>query len=86
MGQDFFEFSPCFKLVWSGNSKPTLNRVDEAIRRRLNLITFTVTIPRNDREPAVHVDAEARPELGPARERRLEDLAYALEARVALAL
>ena len=51
MGQDFFEFTPHFKLVWSGNSKPTLNRVDEAIRRRLNLVPFTVTIPRAERDP-----------------------------------
>ena len=51
MGQDFFEFTPRFKLVWSGNSKPTLNRVDEAIRRRLNLVPFTVTIPRAERDP-----------------------------------
>jgi putative DNA primase/helicase len=51
MGQNFFEFSPRFKLAWSGNSKPTLNRVDEAIRRRLNLVPFTVTIPRSERDP-----------------------------------
>ena len=50
MGQDFFEFVPRFKLVWSGNSKPTLNRVDEAIRRRLNLVPFVVTIPVAERD------------------------------------
>jgi putative DNA primase/helicase len=50
MGQDFFDFTPRFKLVWSGNAKPTLNRVDEAIRRRLNLVPFTVTIPRAERD------------------------------------
>ena len=51
MGMDFFSFTPRFKLVWSGNAKPTLNRVDEAIRRRLNLVPFTVTIPRTERDP-----------------------------------
>ena len=50
MQQDFFDFVPRFKLVWSGNAKPTLNRVDEAIRRRLNLVPFTVTIPKAERD------------------------------------
>jgi hypothetical protein len=39
MRQDFFTFSPAFKLWIGGNHKPGL-RVDEAIRRRLNLIPF----------------------------------------------
>ena len=45
MRQDYFEFVPQFKLVIAGNHKPGLRSVDEAIRRRLNLIPFTVTIP-----------------------------------------
>ena len=34
---------PQFKLVITGNHKPGLRSVDEAMRRRLNLIPFTVT-------------------------------------------
>jgi putative DNA primase/helicase len=51
MRQDFFEFTPQFKLVIAGNHKPGLRSVDEAIRRRLNLIPFTVTIPSAERDP-----------------------------------
>ena len=46
MRQDFFEFTPQFKLIIAGNHKPGLRSVDEAIRRRFHLIPFTVTIPR----------------------------------------
>ena len=45
MRQDFFEFLPQFKLIIAGNHKPGLRSVDEAIRRRFNLIPFTITIP-----------------------------------------
>ena len=50
MRQDFFEYIPQFKLIIAGNHKPTLRAVDEAIRRRLNLIPFTVTIPPDERD------------------------------------
>jgi putative DNA primase/helicase len=45
MRQDFFEYTPQFKLIIAGNHKPGLKSVDEAIRRRFNLIPFTVTNP-----------------------------------------
>jgi putative DNA primase/helicase len=47
---DFFDFVPELKLVIAGNHKPGLRSVDEAIRRRLHLIPFTVTIPEVDRD------------------------------------
>jgi putative DNA primase/helicase len=47
---DFFEFTPEFKLVIAGNHKPGLRSVDEAIRRRLLLIPFTITIPYAERD------------------------------------
>jgi putative DNA primase/helicase len=50
MRQDFFEFKPQFKLVIAGNHKPALRSVDEAIRRRLHLIPFSVTIPPEERD------------------------------------
>ncbi len=50
MRQDFFEFTPVFKLVIAGNHKPGLRSVDEAVRRRLHLIPFTVTIPKAERD------------------------------------
>src|SRR6266404_6097244 len=50
MRQDYFEFTPQFKLVIAGNHKPGLRSVDEAIRRRFNLIPFTVHIPPAERD------------------------------------
>jgi putative DNA primase/helicase len=50
MRQDFFEFTPQFKLLIAGNHKPGLRSVDEAIRRRFYLIPFTVTIPPEERD------------------------------------
>jgi hypothetical protein len=46
MRQDFFTYLPQFKLVIAGNHKPRLRNVDEAIRRRIDLVPFTVTIPQ----------------------------------------
>jgi putative DNA primase/helicase len=50
MRQDFFEYTPQFKLIIAGNHKPGLRSVDEAIRRRFNLIPFAVTIPPDQRD------------------------------------
>ena len=51
MRQDFFEYLPQFKLVIAGNHKPSIRNVDEAMKRRLHLIPFTVTIPPERRDP-----------------------------------
>jgi putative DNA primase/helicase len=51
MRQDLFEFKPQLKLLITGNHKPGLRSVDEAMRRRFNLIPFTVTIPPEERDP-----------------------------------
>ena len=49
--QDFFIFKPTFKICIVGNHKPSLRTIDEAIRRRIHLIPFNVTIPADDRDP-----------------------------------
>ena len=51
MRQDFFTFDPQFKLLIAGNHKPAFRNVDEALRARLHLIPFTVTIPKEKRDP-----------------------------------
>lgn len=50
MRQDFFEYMPQFKLVIAGNHKPAIRNVDEAMKRRLHLIPFTVTVPPERRD------------------------------------
>jgi putative DNA primase/helicase len=51
MRQDFFEYSPQFKLLIAGNHKPSIRNVDEAMKRRIHLVPFTITIPPEKREP-----------------------------------
>ena len=50
MRQDFFTFEPKFKLLIAGNHRPGLRNVDEAIRRRFNLVPFAVKIPAEKRD------------------------------------
>lgn len=50
MRQDYFEYVPEFKLFIAGNHKPVIRNVDEAMKRRLHLIPFTVTIPPERRD------------------------------------
>lgn len=40
MKRDFFTYTPSFKLTIVGNHKPRLRNVDEAMRRRLNIVPF----------------------------------------------
>lgn len=51
MRQDEFEFAPTFKLLFAGNHKPHLRSVDEAMRRRVHIVPFTITIPPEERDP-----------------------------------
>ena len=50
MRQDFFDYTPNFKLLISGNHKPSLSHVDKAISRRFHLIPFAVNIPDEERD------------------------------------
>lgn len=40
MRKDFFTYKPQFKLTLAGNHKPGLRNVDEAARRRFNIVPF----------------------------------------------
>jgi putative DNA primase/helicase len=51
MRQDDFEYVPKFKLWFTGNHKPGLRSVGEAMRRRVNMIPFAVIIPKDERDP-----------------------------------
>lgn len=50
MRQDFFEYRPHFKLLIIGNHKPVLRNVDEAARRRFNIIPFVHKPQTPDRQ------------------------------------
>ena len=50
MRQDFFEFTPQLTLMIAGNTQPSFKGVDEAIRSRVVLVPFAVTIPPEKRD------------------------------------
>jgi P4 family phage/plasmid primase-like protien len=50
MRQDNFSFLPQFKLIFVGNHKPQVRDVDIAMRRRIQIVPFTITPARVDKE------------------------------------
>ena len=50
MRQDDFQYTPKFRLFFSGNDKPGLRSVGEAMRRRVSMIPFGVVIPQGERD------------------------------------
>ncbi|WP_392355828.1 phage/plasmid primase, P4 family (plasmid) [Bacillus sp. A01H] len=44
--QEYFEFQPEFKVFFTTNHKPIIKGIDEGIWRRVRMIPFTVTIPK----------------------------------------
>ena len=48
--KDFFNFKPKFKLIISGNHKPSIRGNDEAIWSRLLLVPWLVRIPKEERD------------------------------------
>lgn len=58
MRQDFFEYTPQFKLLLIGNHKPTLRNVDDAARRRFNIVPFIRKPQAPDRDLEAKLSAE----------------------------
>lgn len=58
MRQDNFTFVPSFKLTIVGNHQPVLRNVDDAARRRFNIVEFTRKPARPDRELDEKLKAE----------------------------
>ena len=56
--QEFFEFSPQFKLWMYGNHKPGIRGTDYGVWRRIRLIPFTVTITDEERDPNLRAKLE----------------------------
>ncbi len=51
MREDFWEFDPTHKIIIAANHKPRIRGTDEAIWRRILLVPFEITIPRDKRDP-----------------------------------
>ena len=78
MRQDFFTYEPQFTLLVAGNHKPSFKVVDEAIRRRVQLVPFLQNIPTEERDPELPREAEGRVAGDPALDdRRLPGVAAA---------
>lgn len=58
--QRFFTYTPTFKLIVAGNHRPAFQDTGEAMRRRLHLVPFDVTIPegQRDQDLAARLEAE----------------------------
>ncbi len=50
MREDFWSFNPTHKIYLAANYKPTIEGTDTAIWRRIRLVPFTVTIPKDERD------------------------------------
>jgi putative DNA primase/helicase len=59
MRQDNFTFTPQFKLIVVGNHKPVLHNVDDAARRRFNIVPFMLKPKHPDHELERKLMAEA---------------------------
>ena len=53
MREDFWEFQPTHKVFLATNHKPVITGTDTAIWERIRLISFTVTIPQDERDTAL---------------------------------
>jgi len=62
MRQDFFEFTPQFKLIVAGNHQPRLRNVDESVVRRMVMVPFEVTIEESKRD--THLGEKLKSEAG----------------------
>ena len=58
MRQDFFEYRPQFKLAFISNHKPVLRNVDDAARRRFNIIPFVHRPSNPDKDLESRLRAE----------------------------
>lgn len=58
MRENFFTYTPQFKLLFAGNHKPKIHNLDDAMRRRFHLVPFTVTPKVRDVDLPEHLQAE----------------------------
>ncbi len=58
MRKDFFTYQPQFKLTIVGNHKPVLHNVDDAAKRRFNMVNFNLKPANTDRNLEEKLRAE----------------------------
>ncbi len=58
MHKDYFDFKPTHTLWLYGNHKPRVKGTDEGIWRRLHMIPFTNTIPKEEQRPQAELMAD----------------------------
>jgi len=68
---DFIQVRPIFSLTISGNHKPDIRGTDDGIWRRLLLVPFDVTIPKEEQIPKAEFDAMLMAEANAIFTRRL---------------
>lgn len=51
LNKGFFEFRPVFKLVLSGNHRPTISGVDYGIWRRMRIVPWPVKLEEHEKRP-----------------------------------
>lgn len=61
MRADFFEFTPTHTVFLAANHRPEVRGTDLGIWRRIKMVPFDVTIPKEERDPAL--PAKLRAEL-----------------------
>ncbi len=64
--QEEFEFQPQFKLWLCANTRPKLRDNDDALWRRIHIVPFAHTIPKDQRDPQVKATLSNPDEAGAA--------------------
>lgn len=58
LNKGFFDFTPTFKAVMSGNDRPRIGGIDHGIWRRMRLVPWETTIPDGEQREMTEVLAE----------------------------
>jgi putative DNA primase/helicase len=77
LNKEFFGFYPQFKLTISGQHRPDIRGADEGIWRRMQLVPWLVTVPKEKRD--LQLGAKLRAEASGIMNRLLEGLRDYLE-------
>lgn len=60
------EFVPTFKILWAANHRPRVSDTDEAFWRRVKEAPFTLSLPKERRDPTIKATLSNPAQAGPA--------------------